>query len=103
MKRSGRIKRKARKARIGHFSGTVRLDAAGMAELRARVYDRARGICEMKLPGCWHYAGWLSGQLAHWPKSRGAGAGDTEAETVWACSHCHHMQHNPKAVPRKPE
>jgi len=88
--RSGRIKYKPRKARVGK-TGTVRLDAAGMAKLREAVYDRAMGLCEMPRGKrvCGRWAGWLSGQLAHYPKSRGAGAGDTEAETRWSCAACH--------------
>ena len=105
LRRTGPIRKKSRKAKVGKYTGRVRLDAEGMKELRITVYERARGLCEMKLKGagCQVYAGWVSGELAHYPKSRGAGAGDTPEETVWACKPCHRYQHNPKPCPPKPK
>ena len=102
MKRSpiARKSKRARKSRVGKL-GIVRLDAQGMAELRARVYDRAGGLCELKLPGCWRYAGWKSGELCY-IKSRGAGGSDTEENTQWGCAHCHSKPHNCGGKPCPP-
>jgi len=96
---------KTRRARSGVAGklGIIRLDAAGMRDLRAFVYDRADGYCEMVRDGsrCMTKADWWHGELAH-IKSRGAGGSDTARNTRWACKACHHKQHNPKACPKKP-
>lgn len=103
MTRSGPIKKKSRKAKVGKYSGRIRLDAEGMKELRVAVYERARGLCEMKIKHvCEVYAGWVSGHLAH-IKSRGSGGSDELGNVLWACAPCHMASHNCNNKPCPPK
>lgn len=84
-------KTKKRVSRTGK-AGIVRLRGADKKELREQVYDRAQGMCELKLKGCKRYAGWKSGHLAH-IQGTGAGGSDTPENTNWSCDHCHFLSH----------
>ena len=104
MKRSGRIKPKRAKNRIGHFTKKVRLDAENMALLRQAVYDRSMGQCEM-MHGkrrCVNIAGWLTGELHH-VRHRSLGGSDDMDNCLFICKECHRKAHVPdKPCPPKP-
>lgn len=103
IKRGGPIKPKRHKP--GTFEGNtgrIRKFGEDMTQLREAVYERSRGLCELKLKGCEVYAGWLSGQLCH-VISKGRGGSDSEGNTLWGCLKCHAHSHNAggKPCPKK--
>ena len=83
---------------------SVRLVGKAKERLRHECYLRAEGYCELKLaPDC---AGWAGentcGEMAHYPRSIGAGASDQLSDVKWSCRACHRWQHNGgKPVPAK--
>lgn len=93
MKRSPiRPKRHKSGTKVGK-TGRVRKYGADMAELRAEVYDRAAGLCEIKAAGCEKYAGWLSGHMHH-VRHRSLGGSDSLENCQWSCPSCHRKEHN---------
>lgn len=98
-KRMNAVSKKRSKSRVGKL-GIVRLARKDMTELREQAYDRAQGICEMKLPGCKKYAGWLSGHLAHIRTKRNNG--DRLDNVQWACDSCHGISHQYGPSGQKP-
>jgi 5-methylcytosine-specific restriction endonuclease McrA len=90
------ISRKPRKARVSWRSGKIRLDRAGMAGLRWKVFERAGYRCENKLRGgrrCLNKFVWQTFQLHH-IISRGQGGSDTEENTMALCVWCHADTHH---------
>ena len=64
----------------------LRLKGKAMKALRHAVFIRAKGRCEAcGAPAPWDGPWWVVGQLSHYPKSKGAGGGDTMEETRWEC------------------
>jgi 5-methylcytosine-specific restriction endonuclease McrA len=78
-------------------TGRLRLKGKAMDALRVRVFERDNWQCQE----CFRFLSLVTGHLAH-IKSRGAGGSDTEENTRLLCMACHHAEHCPKAVPRKP-
>lgn len=95
MIRRTRIKPTAKRARVSWRSGKVRLDGAGMRELRGEVFRRAGGRCENTVKGsrCNQQAGWYDGELHH-IVHRSRGGSDTLENSCWTCWDCHHAHHN---------
>lgn len=105
--------KRPKQSRVGKATGTIRLDAVDMSNLRKDAYSEARGFCQMKLVCSGGYVPWKDGHLAH-VKSRGAGGSDalTDAngkrQVLWSCAGCHIRSHaygpsNRKPVPPKME
>jgi hypothetical protein len=104
------ISRKPRKARVSWRSGKIRLDGAGMADLRWKVFERSRVgteyrfgfmgselcLCENRLSDggrCPNRIRWETFQLHH-IVSRGRGGSDTEQNTMALCVFCHCNTHH---------
>lgn len=79
--------------RVGKVSHQVRLSGPPKSALREAVYLRAKGMCEIRLPGCGGYTPWKSGEMAH-VRSVGSGGSDELANCVWSCQNCHRKSHN---------
>ena len=74
-----------------HYKTIVRLDAAGMEQLREDAHLRAHGRCEVPLPhDCPQFISLDYGDLAH-IKSRGAGGSDTLDNVWWSCKTGHRV------------
>ena len=67
----------------------VRLNKKDYHELRVAACRRAMYHCEV----CYRWTPIDEGHLDHYPKTRGAGAGDTLEETRWICYRCHNKRH----------
>ena len=68
----------------------IRLDAAGMKQLRQQVFSRAEFQCENSIEGkrCKSRIGWNTFHLAH-IISRGRGGSDVPENVLAACWECH--------------
>src|SRR4051812_11581226 len=79
----------------------VRLDAKGMAQLRAEVFQRAAGRCENVLEGqrCSNKIDWWTGELHHLIH-RSRGGSDTTENCIAVCNWgewpCHRLHHDGK-------
>lgn len=99
-------KRRTRSGKPGKL-GIVRLFGASMTDLRRRVFNRDKFLCQWCEDDgqiCGKIVAWEgpnAGHLAH-IVGRGAGGSDTEENTRTLCAY-HHLvsEHNPKSVPAK--
>ena len=78
----------------------IRLKGDAYHRLRWDAFFRAAGCCEMIENGrrCGRWAPFdspdqVNGEVSHYPKSRGAGAGDTLDDVLWSCLWCHKKHH----------
>ena len=67
----------------------IRLGVKEYQQLRKDCCKRAMDHCEV----CGQWCPYANGHLDHYPKTRGAGAGDTLEEVRWTCYICHHKRH----------
>ena len=67
----------------------VKLNSKEYHELRLRKYMSVSCCCEV----CHVWTSLETGHLDHYPKTKGAGAGDTMEETRWVCYKCHDKRH----------
>jgi hypothetical protein len=101
-----------RKTRIKPVRSALRrgeLSKAEKTSVRRQVYERAGGLCEVKLHSkCIRVVldwdgdtPWNHGHLVH-RKSKGSGGKWTLDNLLWGCPNCHLISlHNPKPVPSK--
>jgi len=68
----------------------IRLDAAGMAQLRLAAFGRSQGFCEMA--DCQKRVKWETGELDH-IIARGRGGSDTLENVRFVCRTCHRRRH----------
>jgi len=69
----------------------IELKGKAYTELRKAACKRAMNHCEVK--DCYQWTPIELGHLDHYPKTRGAGAGDTLKEVRWVCYRCHDKRH----------
>jgi hypothetical protein len=100
------LKPKARKARTSMpwRRPKIRLNAAGMRELRTFAFDRSNAQCENSIDGerCDTRIYWGSFHLAHM-EGRGRGGSDIPENVLAACPTCHDddTHHRRKLEPHK--
>src|SRR5436189_6176304 len=77
----------------------VRLDAAGMLQLRSAVFTRSGMRCENSIDGirCPERFGWFSFQ-AHHMLHRSLGGSDCRENILCLCLTCHDLHHRKNAV-----
>jgi 5-methylcytosine-specific restriction endonuclease McrA len=68
----------------------IRLDAAGMAQLRHEAWERSKGFCEMA--DCQKCVKWETGELDH-IIARGKNGSDTLENVRFVCRNCHRRRH----------
>jgi len=90
-----RSKQRSRKTKtVGKYSGKIRLYGIELTALRAEVFARCHGKCEMRSSAeCWGIADWTNGHMHH-KIHRSLGGSDTLENCVWSCPSCHRKEHN---------
>lgn len=76
-----------------HNNGHIFLFGRDVEIARLRIYERDRGICQLKLEGCKGFSDWDFGELEHEQGGFGLQRCWCDHNLRWSCGSCNARKH----------